>query len=838
MTRAVLIVALLLVTLPAYAQDDEADQPIPPDDSVEDTEPAEPAVGAEPAPTTQRLTLLLDGNVDGYFADVDCRQGPQEQSLWWSRHAAYHKSLGELSAASGLPEPVALNTGNSVFPGVLGRYLATRDVDEARRLAEIIAQVPTKVHGAGNREFTIPRQGFVNFAEALQGQGIDVQAANLECPAFGGSEVLCDLVQTADDDRAFRIYERGGLRIAVTTVLSPDLLDRLIQEQRQGIELIDPLEVLPDLVERMREAADLVIVQFQAPSRSVMQGSRELASRVEGIDLVITSQSLDSTDDDGELSPLSSLESVIRASGTGTPVISADGGPAALINVDLNLVTAGRDDDRWTVRTAIPRRVDLSEMPIDPRTGKLLQESIEDFCDHWGEAIGDNANLAEPMELEDFQRFVLNVMRFSTGQEVALLNRRAFRKGPGFPLTGELTRADIYATMPFENRLVLAEVSGAVLQRVAGSLGEHLIGVGIDVVDGAVTINGRSVRPDRMYRVAVNDFLSQGGDRHFRPAELQNRTTFYPDWSVDPPTIDDVVIEFVANNRHLQRGPVDDALSPVGNFPDLHRKFLWTLTGSLNSSYNQVAVHNPVLDGQPGYDQSRLTVQSTDQINIESRFTANADSRSHGWNNDLNVQFARARVHDDDDEALFETTKDHIRFRSRYRYQGWRAAAQGRRYVPDPMVEGQVETEFQPPPTRDWHRLDLRGILGVSFQLFDPLELRVGANVRHEVNRPDALPTWGVNAGFTLARISPFDLLGRPLRFESELEYFYNDIALQNIHEGRTSNRIFFAVFEQFFFTTTFNAFLYRDDVVGELGTNTELTVGVNYSWELSRQTQ
>lgn len=160
----------------------------------------------------------------------------------------------------------------------------------------------------------------------------------------------------------------------------------------------------------------------------------------------------------------------------------------------------------------------------------------------------------------------------------------------------------------------------------------------------------------------------------------------------------------------------------------------------------------------------------------------------------------------------------------------------GQWFIPDPLIEGQLETEFTRPDSRSWHRLDLRGILGLSFQLFAPLDLRLGTNVRQDINQPDGRPTWGINAGFNLRRIDLAKFLGRPIQFESEAEYFYNDIAGDNIHELRSANRLFFAVFDQFFFTASFNLFFFQNDLIGLPGTNREFMLGLNYQWDAALQ--
>ena len=781
----------------------------------------------------RRLTLMLTGNINGNFARVDCRQ-QQQQELYWARQAGYFDVLDRFAESTELSAPVALNVGNSPFPGALGRYLTTGNPAGVGRLAELIDEIPLAAHGVGNREFALPRQQLADFSQALGARDISVQAANLECEAYGGAEAICESMVSAEDERPFRVVERDGVDIAITTVLDKERLEGLSRFQYEGVQIEDPVDALPPVVEQMRDAADLVVVQYQVSNRVGSQRSYQLASEVSGIDLVVASNLIDSESESGQFDPDEPTGggrmAIIEASATGTPIVSANSGEYGAIHVELDTV-AGSDGEPWTIRRAIPRRVRLDEAPEHEPTRQLLESAVDDFCRDWGDPIGDHARLVRDFEMADLQELILNVMRFSTRTEVALSNRGSFRNQRQFPLTDQLTVADIRTALPFENRLVTVDVSGAVLQGLRSRLGDDVIGAGIEVSNGQVRINGRAVNADRTYRIAINDFLAEGGDGVFSAGDLDNPRYHHPTWSDEPPPIGDVVIRFVEDGEHRRRGQPPDAVSPGDSFPDLHDKFLWSLLGSLNTSYNQVTVENP----GDGYDQNQLDVQSTDQINLEGRLAANADTRFHGWDNSLDLQYAAARISEAEANG-FEETRDRVRLRSRYRYKRLRATQQGRWYVPDPVVEGQAESEFTSPEDRDWHRLNLRGIAGASFQLFEPLDVQLGFNVSQDILEPDGEPTWGINASYTLARVSPLRILDRPIRVQSEVEYFYNDIGRQNIQEARSSNRVFFAIFGEFFFTTTFNAFLYRDDTVGEFGTNTELTVGVNYEWERAVQ--
>lgn len=767
-----------------------------------------------------RMTLVALGNLDGDLGPVDCRASEPSASSW-ARQVGYFQSLSLVYAAGGISAPIALHVGDSIFPGVLSRYLLSQGEEGAETLATLLAGLPIGAHGLGNREFSVDRQALLRFGEALKNQGIPLQAANLHCEPFQGGEGICHLL----GEKPYELISHQNLTIAVTSVLSEDLLLTLAAEQREGLRVLDPKEVLPDVIREMRSEADLVIVQYHLRERRALEQATTLASAVEGIDLLLTSH-LESDTAAGRMA-------VVQAGRTGTPIVSADSGTNSLIAIDLEIRSRGTQQG-VAIGTVSPRRVITTGAPLDRETQSLFESAVDRFCSDWGSAIGAQSRLAAPMDLPAMMTFILNVMRFSGRADIAVANRNAFRDEGQFPLAGELTEADIYRALPFENQVVIARVRGALLRSLAPRFDQDLVATGFSRQGTQLLVNGRPIIDNHFYTIATLDFLAAGGDQVFPEGSLQDRSPLIPAFASSSPTLDALVVKYIEAGLHLRPdGP--SGIDPVASFPDLHRKFFHTFTGSVNATYNQVMVQSPQIDGAPAYGQSQLTVQSTEQINIDSRLALQSDSRNHRLNNDLTLQYATSRQSEIED-ASFEETRDLIRYRTRYRYQRLRAEQAGRWYVPDPLTEGQLETEFTVPEARDYRRLDLRGILGFSFQLVEKLDLRLGANVRRDINQPDGLTTWGVNAGYTLARIDLIRFFGRPLQLESEIEVFYNDITNNNILELRSQNRAFFALFDRFFFTTTFNAFVFRNDAVGIPGRNLELTFGLNYQWENSVQ--
>jgi hypothetical protein len=415
-----------------------------------------------------------------------------------------------------------------------------------------------------------------------------------------------------------------------------------------------------------------------------------------------------------------------------------------------------------------------------------------------------------------------------TRSEVALVNRGAFaRTSEDFPLTGRLTRADIFTALPFSSQLAVVKLKGAVLLGLVDRLkAGTVVAAGLAVDDkGKVTVNGRPLDKSRAYQVAVNQFLAEGGDGMLEPQPPMEPAP-------ERPLIADLVTRYVESGRFARGGEERERLSPDGNFPDLQDHFLWTFTGSVNAAYNHVGVTNPVREGAPAYPQSQLALVPTDQATGELKALLRADGRHHGWESDLLVQYAVTSL----DSVRFEESKDLIRLRSAYKYRGLNAVTGARWWTPVPFAEGQLESEFDAPADRGWHRLELTSIAGASLRLLTPLEVKVGLNVRRDMLRPQADTTWGLTAGLRLLRTDLFNVLNRPVQLEAELEYFFNSIGSGTLHEVRNADRLFFALWDRLFFSVTFSLFIYRTSEVGLTGTSLQLTVGLNFLWDAAVQ--
>ncbi|MGZ5804836.1 MAG: bifunctional metallophosphatase/5'-nucleotidase [Xanthobacteraceae bacterium] len=133
---------------------------------------------------------------------------------------------------------------------------------------------------------------------------------------------------------------------------------------------------------------------------------------------------------------------------------------------------------------------------------------------------------------------IADAMRADTGADVAVMNGGVIRSGKVYQPGSALTRRDILAELPFGNRLIRLEVTGADLRaalengfsnlpQTAGRF-PQVSGLTIEVDPARpagsriVSINagGAPLDDTKTYSVATNDFMARGGDGYvqFRDA--------------------------------------------------------------------------------------------------------------------------------------------------------------------------------------------------------------------------------------------------------------------------------------------------------------------------------
>ncbi len=142
------------------------------------------------------------------------------------------------------------------------------------------------------------------------------------------------------------------------------------------------------------------------------------------------------------------------------------------------------------------------EVVIGDLEGELLKERMECSLGNWFcDAVLEEAN------------------RLSTEKvDIAIQNYGGLRVNSVSP--GPITVREIYEIMPFENKLVIVVLDGEKLTELFNGMADYggwpiSKGVKYQIEDKKavnITIDGQTIIKDKKYRLAISDYIANGGD--------------------------------------------------------------------------------------------------------------------------------------------------------------------------------------------------------------------------------------------------------------------------------------------------------------------------------------
>jgi 5'-nucleotidase / UDP-sugar diphosphatase len=361
-----------------------------------------------------------------------------------------------------------LHAGDAYSPSLLSGF------DRGRHIVELLNAMRPDVFVPGNHEFDF---GPAVFRERVGESRFPVLAGNIR-EANGQAPA-----NTADS----RIVEVAGFRVGfygLTTETTPRVSSpgdiRFLPTMARARELSAALR---------QQGADIVVAVVHI-------GFDEDQALVQGrmADVVVSGH-------DHNLVTFYDGRTVLTESSSQADFV---------VSIDLRLLrtqTDGRTVVRWRPDFRIVDTADVTpDPPMDSRRATVrTQES----------AMGN---------------LIADAMREAVQADVGFTNGGGIRADRQYPAGHTLTRRDILSELPFGNRTVLLELSGADLQaalehgvsaveRGAGQFPQVSgMVVRVDLRRPAgqrvlgVTVGGQPLDPARVYRLATNDFMARGGD--------------------------------------------------------------------------------------------------------------------------------------------------------------------------------------------------------------------------------------------------------------------------------------------------------------------------------------
>ncbi|AZR72096.1 hypothetical protein BBF96_01025 [Anoxybacter fermentans] len=307
----------------------------------------------------------------------------------------------------------------------------------------------------------------------------------------------------------YTILEKGGYRFAILGISTPETPITTHPANVAGLNFVDPIQRVKEIVEKLSGSVDFIIML----SHLGYEGDRMIAEQVPGLDIIIGGHSH------------TSLEEPVVVNGV---IIAQDGDYGRTLGrIDLTI------EDGKIIKYSgrlIPVKDTIAKNPVVDVVVKAYEDKLRTLM---GEVVGTTSvDLVGERALVRTQEtnlgnLITDIMLAYCDADLVMTNGGGIRASIA---KGDITIGDIYTVLPFDNTLVVLELTGAQIKAAlehgvrkypkqnGGFL--HVAGMtyafdpnrpaGDRIVE--VKIRGKDLDLNKIYRVATNDFLAAGGD--------------------------------------------------------------------------------------------------------------------------------------------------------------------------------------------------------------------------------------------------------------------------------------------------------------------------------------
>ncbi|MBI1749480.1 MAG: bifunctional metallophosphatase/5'-nucleotidase [Acidobacteria bacterium] len=375
-------------------------------------------------------------------------------------------------------------------------------------LMEMMMSISYDAMAIGNHEFDY---GSENFSRQMNAVPFPVLGANI---FYKGTD--------HPYSRPYTILERHGVRLGVIGIIGQDARSVALPSGITNLEFMDPIPVVRAAVTELRPQVDLIVVLAHQGKTGPMQTDAEahpdlqrdfdedvrLCGEVAGIDVFVGGHAH------------RGIEKPFVHPQTGTLIVQTYGYGTRLGYLKLRL-----QGKKIVSHEGELLKVWSDKLTPDPVVAAKVRFYKEKMAAEIGGVVGQSkVRLVRDYRAESLLgAFVADVMRKTSSAAVGITNAGGLRAD--LP-EGPITRGDVLDALPFANTLVLCEMTGAQIREVLEQ--------GFTLERGMVQVSGLRARYDmsrpsgkrlvelrigglpaedqKVYRVATNSFLAQGGD--------------------------------------------------------------------------------------------------------------------------------------------------------------------------------------------------------------------------------------------------------------------------------------------------------------------------------------
>ena len=459
------------------------------------------------------VTIVHSNDMHGRYLPYTIKLEDSERQIGGMEAMSHY-----LNALRGSEENMLVIDKGDVMTGTFASSIVYRDVIGGVMI-EFLNRLDYDLWNFGNHEFDKGKENalaFVGLADfpTIQSNIVNSKDKNLFI------------------DRPYYIFDIDNLKVGVIAVMEENFLVEVHKDRVEGLDVLPIVSTLKAYMTELEKASDIVVVIVH----SGFKDGLKVAQEVPGVDVVLCAS------EDGRFEEVNGVlvQSTFGHQKT-LGYLKLEVEKDRIVHYDQKLIWLWAD-------------IELNPSPQITALVKDIEKAIGEECKKIiGEAKSDYMKLDYPKETlkveNELGNWITDVMRWKTNANIAFHNSGAIRSNI---LSGSICIQDVFEVSPFENTLVLFEISGKQLKdileldvervrdrlQVSGlsykyfSHEEKEMGERVDFVEvnGEVVVKGGKILlPDKIYTVVSNDYVvGHAEDKYFGFPVNDSKNTMFP----------------------------------------------------------------------------------------------------------------------------------------------------------------------------------------------------------------------------------------------------------------------------------------------------------------------
>jgi 2',3'-cyclic-nucleotide 2'-phosphodiesterase (5'-nucleotidase family) len=321
----------------------------------------------------------------------------------------------------------------------------------------------------------------------------------------------------------YEVFNLEGVNVGVIGVGNPDTENVSLPSNIEGLSFYNPEQTAETLEESVAE------LQRQGVETIVVTAHMGLVSETEGPLADMLNLLSDETAEAIDFVLAGHIPLEFSTEINGIPVIQPLGNTRGYADVTLTIDQDTGDVVHFEAETDT---VETQDVKADPKVRKIVKRCAREVQQVLGEVVGEAASpITRGAGETEMGNFVTDAMRdyalhFDPGVDFAFTHSGGMRADID---QGPITLEEIYTVLPFNNTIVLMDLTGAqVIQVLEEGAGHPRYGTvqvsGLEWTYNAsalfgsrvtsVTLpDGTPIDPNATYTIATNNFMAEGGDQ-------------------------------------------------------------------------------------------------------------------------------------------------------------------------------------------------------------------------------------------------------------------------------------------------------------------------------------